>query len=387
MNKRRIALATAVIFFCRICYAETKPYEIGLPSLSKSRDTWHDYKEKDNTINLEPNQPCYRPSQIKEIADNILLYQKTNGGWPKNYDMTAILTKEQKEKLIKAKNTKETTFDNGTTYSQIEYIAKAYEVIKAEEYKASCLRGIDFTLSAQYANGGWPQYFPLRKDYSRHITFNDNAMTGVMKMFKDIIDNRPYYTFIDSTRREKIKTAFDKGLDCILKCQINDNGKLTSWCQQHDEKDFRPVGGRSYELPSICNDEGANVAAFLMIIDKPNKRIISSVKAAVKWFEESKIRGIRIDEVNAAEVKSSYGFSKKDRIVVKDTNAPLIWARFYELGTHRPLFADRRGVPVYSLAEVSRERRCEYTYYTHKPQKVLDKYPAWEKRVENDNAR
>ena len=381
MNKRRIVPAATAVLFCCICYAEIKPYEIDTSGFSESRDTWYEYNGQDSLIKPEPNQACYKPSQINEIADNILLYQKNNGGWPENYDMTAILTERQKEKIIKEKGTQDTTFDNDTTYPQIEYLAEAYGVTKAEKYKDSCLRGIDFTLSAQYANGGWPQFFPLRYDYSRHITFNDEAMTGVMKMLKDITDNKPYYAFIDTGRREKIKAAFDKGLDCILKCQIKDNGTLTAWCQQHDEKNLQPAGGRKYELPSICNGESASVAGFLMSIDKPDKRVIDSVRSAVKWFEESKISGIRVVEINAPEVKYSFGVSTRDRIVVKDANARPIWARFYELGTHRPLFADRRGVPVYSLAEVSRERRCDYGYYAHKPQKILDKYPAWEKKI------
>jgi PelA/Pel-15E family pectate lyase len=361
-----------------------KPHEIDISPFFDSCHHWYDIYEQNNIINPEPNQPCYKPTQIKEIADNILLYQKENGGWPKNYDMTVILTKEQKNKLLNAKNTQETTFDNGTTYSQIEYLAKAYQIIKDKKYRDACLRGIDFTLSAQYPNGGWPQYFPLRDNYSRHITFNDDAMTGVMKMLKDIIDDKPYYSFVDSARRQRAKIAFDKGIDCIIKCQIIDNGKLTSWCQQHDEDNFKPAKGRAYELPSICNDEGAGIVLLLMSIDKPDEKIINSVDAAVKWFEESKIFGIRVYTISAPEVRFPLRVSRTDRVVVKDANAPPIWARMYELGTHKPLFADRRGIPLYSLAEVERERRSGYTYYTYAPQKVLDEYPKWKKKINHE---
>jgi len=370
------------LFLCGACFAKdksaSKENEIDTNGFYDSKHHWYDIYEEKNVINPEPNQPCYKPTQIKEIADNILLYQRNDGGWPKNYDMQAILTKEQKDKVLKAKNELHTTFDNHTTYSQIEYLAKAYEITKVKRYKDAALRGIDFVLSAQYPNGGWPQFFPFEDNYSRHITFNDDAMTGVMEMLKDIIDNKPYYSFVDTGRREKIKAAFDKGLDCILKCQINDNGKLTAWCQQHDENDLRPATGRAYELPSICNDEGANVVLFLMSIDKPGKEIINSVQAAIKWFEDSKIFGIRVEEFNAPPVKFPLRISKIDRRVVEDQTAPPIWARFYELGTHKPLFADRRGVPLYSLAEVDRERRSGYRYYTYGPQKVLDAYPAWQ---------
>jgi PelA/Pel-15E family pectate lyase len=206
-------------------------------------------------------------------------------------------------------------------------------------------------------------------------------MTGVMEMLKDIKDNKSYYSFVDKKRREKIDVAFDKGLACILKCQIKENGILIGWCQQHDAKTLQPITGRAYELPSICNDEGANVVLFLMSIDKPSKEVINSVQAAVKWFQESEIKGLKYREIPAPEIKYPLRVSKIDRIVVKDPNAPTLWARFYELKTHKPLFADRRGVPVYSLAEIDRERRSGYRYYTYEPQKVLDTYPMWKAKL------
>ena len=371
------------IFLCCICYAKNTPAskenQIDINDFHNSKHHWYDIYEAKNVINPEPNQPCYKPTQIKEIADNILLYQRDNGGWPKNYDMQAILTKEQKNKVLKAKSVPYTTFDNCTTYSHIKYLAKAYQITKVKRYKDAALRGIDFVFSAQYPNGGWPQYFPLQSDYSRHITFNDNAMTGVMEMLKDIIDNKPYYSFVDSARRQKAKIAFEKGLDCILKCQIIDNGKLTAWCQQHDANDLRPAKARAYELPSICNRESTRVVLFLMSIDKPGKEVINSVQAAVKWFEDSKIMGIRVEEFNTPPVKFPLRTLTTDRRVVEDKNAPPIWARFYKLQTHKPLFSNRQSQRLYSMAEVDRERRV-YGWYTYDPQKVLDQYPAWEKK-------
>jgi PelA/Pel-15E family pectate lyase len=385
MGKKCIVLA---VFFCCVCCTQSrandKKHEIDTTNFSDSRHHWYDIYEADNVIDASPNQPCYEPRQIKEIADNILLYQKDNGGWPKNYDMLAILTEEQKQKFIDAKSDTCTTFDNSTTFSQIEYLAQAYKITKVKKYKDACIKGIDFTLSAQYANGGWPQFFPLPTDYKRHITFNDDAMIGIMQMLKNIIDNKPYYSFLDSARREKVKAAFDKGLDCIIKCQIRDNGKLTVWCQQHDENDFSPTQGRAYELPSICNSESSGIVLFLMSLDNPSKEVITAVQSAVKWFEDSKISSIRVEIIDAPRVKYPLTVSTTDRIVVKDPNAPPIWARFYELKTNRPLFADRRGKELYSFAEVDRERRCGYRYYTYEPQEVLDKYPAWQKKIAAD---
>ncbi len=383
MNKKRIVLAVSSVFFCFVSFAQAKPdnkeNQIDTNDFYNSAHHWYDIYEAKNVINPEPNQPRYNPAQIKEIADNVLLYQRDNGGWPKNYDMRAILTAQQADKVLKAKSAIHTTFDNCTTYSHIKYLAKAYEITGAEKYKDACLKGIDFTLSAQYPNGGWPQYFPLESNYSTHITFNDDAMTGVMGMLKDILDKQSYYSFVDSARREKAKIAFDKGLSCILKCQINDNGTLTAWCQQHDEVNLAPAWARAYEPPSICGRESAPVVLFLMSIDKPSKEVIKSVEAAVKWFEDSKIKGIRVEEFNAPEINTGLRTLKTDRRVVEDKSAPPIWARFYELGTHKPLFANRKSELLYSMAEVDRERRA-YGWYTYEPQTVLDQYPAWQKK-------
>jgi PelA/Pel-15E family pectate lyase len=233
---------------------------------------------------------------------------------------------------------------------------------------------------AQYPNGGWPQYFPLEDDYSRRITFNDGAYIGVMKMLKDILDNKPYYSFIGPGLRDKVKVAYDKGIDCILKCQIKENGQLTSWCQQHNEIDFSPAWARTFEPPSICNGEGAGVVLFLMSIDNPGKEIINAIQSAVKWFDVSKILGIKVETIPAPEYKSQWRTTNYDRIVVNDSTAPPIWTRYYELGTHRPLFCDRNSKFLYSLAEVSRERRSGYGWYTYTPQEVLDKYPLWQKK-------
>src|SRR5689334_4293085 len=129
---------------------------------------WCDIYEKTNVIFAKPNQPKYQTTQLKEIGDNILLYQKNNGGWPKNYDIFAILTPDQKDSLITAKSILNTTFDNGTTYTHVAALSQIYSVTHTEKYKDAALKGGDFILSAQYSSGGWPQYYPLVDNYSRH---------------------------------------------------------------------------------------------------------------------------------------------------------------------------------------------------------------------------
>lgn len=341
---------------------------------------WYGIFDKDNIINPRKDQPRYSPAGVISIADNILLYQKDNGGWPKNYDIMAILTPEQKDSLVKAKGILNTTFDNGTTYTHIAVLAKVYTSTGIEAYKLAAIKGLDFILASQYKNGGWPQYYPLESNYSRRITFNDGAFQGIMELLKAIKDGDVEYTFIDEKLRRKLVTAYEDGLKCIIKTQINDTGKPTAWCQQYDEVSLEPAWARKFEPPSICNKESADLVAFLMRIDHPSKEVINAIENAVKWFQESRIYNTRVKVINAKKMVTAFRISNSDRVVVTDSAAPPIWTRYYELKTHRPMFCNRDSKVVYSLAEVERERRDGYAWYTYSPQNVLDKYPIWKKK-------
>jgi len=340
---------------------------------------WYSIRDKNNMINAMPGQQRYKPTEIVHIADNIVLFQKANGGWPKNYDFFAILTDKQKDSVAANKMVLNTTFDNGNTYTQVTALAIAYTATKVEKYKVSALKGLDYILAAQYKNGGWPQYYPLETNYSRCITYNDGVMEGIMELLKDIMDGKPEYAFIDNKYREKMKISFNKGIDCIIKTQINDTGKPTAWCQQYDEVSLKPAWARKFEPASICNKESADLVLFLMSIDHPKKEIINVIQNAVVWFKESKIYNTRVKTIPAPRMVTPFRISISDRVVVTDNTAPPIWTRYYELKTHRPLFCNRDSKVVYSLAEVARERRDGYGWYTYSPQKVLDEYPAWQK--------
>ena len=192
-NFTRIALTGLFLVFQFLSFAQnntTKYTPVDTKPFDDSQHHWYDISDKQNIVNAVPNQPRYKPSQVIEIADNILLYQEDNGGWPKNYDILAILTEEQKQKLTDAKGELHSTFDNGTTYSHVECLSRIYEETKVEKYKTACIKGLNFILQSQYKNGGWPQYFPLRNDYSRYITYNDDAMIGIMDVLKDIVDQK-----------------------------------------------------------------------------------------------------------------------------------------------------------------------------------------------------
>ena len=113
-----------------------------------------------------------------------------------------------------------------------------------------------------------------------------------------------------------------------------------------------------------------------MSIDKPEPEIIQAVQAAVAWLDHVKLTGIR--KIRKPDESKEGGY---DKVVVEDATAPPIWARFYQIGTNRPIFCGRDGIIKYSLAEIEHERRTHYSWYGSSPASLLAKdYPTWQEK-------
>jgi pectinesterase len=197
-------------------------------------------------------------------------------------------------------------------------------------------------------------------------------MVRLMNLLREVAESTDY-GFVDTNRRKAAGIAFERGIECILKCQIRVNGKLTVWCAQHDEVDYEPRPGRTYELVSLSGKESANILQLLMSLENPGTRVINSVKSAVAWYESAKITGIR------------QKWNSGDKIIVKDPNAPPLWARFYEIETNKPIFSGRDGVKKYDMAEIEAERRNGYNWYGRWGETVAKRYKEWISNLKTPN--
>lgn len=333
-------------------------------------NTWRDL-----IINVDDN--WLKSEKAKEIAENVLLYQKDNGGWPKNIQMHKSITSKKKEALLNEKSKiKNTTTDNCATTQEMIFLIKVHHHHKNDRYISAFCDGIKYLLEAQYPNGGWPQYYPLRDGYYSHVTYNDNSMVDILRVLKMVIDDPDYYKkFLPNGQYHKIKSAFDLGIECILKTQYRQDGILTSWCAQYNAYKLTPAKARTYELPSLSGKESAQIVKLLMSIDDPSEDVIHAIYSAIDWFEKVKIVGLREDR--------TYDKNKKltEKIMVSDKNAPDIWARFMELGDNTPFFCDRDGIKKAAIADISNERRIGYAWYSQEPQEILDLFPTWENKI------
>lgn len=317
----------------------------GVRDYLKQRDGWFDNNE------------------ALEIADNILSWQAQNGGWPKNVDVTAKPYDGGKAELIG-------TFDNSATTDELRFLARVYDATDESKYRKAFERGFDYIIDAQYASGGWPQFYPPGEHYHRYITFNDGAMVRLMEFLRETWEDE-HYEFLDQRRREEARKAFDEGIDCILECQIKVDGRLTAWCAQHDERNYRPRPARIFELESISGSESVGIVRLLMSIKDPEDSVIKAVDAAVAWFRDVQINDIRVERTDG------------DKKVVEDSGAPPLWARFYEIGSNKPIFCGRDGIKRYALSEIDHERRNGYTWYGNWPQRLIEReYPEWKRRID-----
>lgn len=187
--------------------------------------------------------------------------------------------------------------------------------------------------------------------------------------------------WLDKKYLDKIKIAYIRGINLILKTQYIQNGVKTVWAQQYDNVTLEPVKARSFELPGLTAWESSNIVLLLMGIENPSNEIIQAVHDAVNWFKKSAINGIRIQQIALNKDKIINQEYPYDNVVVEDVNAKPIWSRYYELSDNKPFMVKRSGEKVWKLADVNAERRTGYDWYGYWPQEVLDNYPKWLKKI------
>ena len=268
----------------------------------------------------------YGSTESQNVADIVLAVQKNTGGWMKNDQLHNLSTSEY-NKLVNARD-EHSCFDNYATTQEMRFLAKVWQGCKVDKYRESFEDALLLILKAQKQVGGWSQYYPLSGDgsYQDYITFNDDLMTNIMKILRDIYNNEgDFKDIVDETLRNKCKEAFDKGLECIIKCQVDDNGTPAAWCAQHDTIDYLPTEGRPHELPSISGYESASLLSFLMSVENPSEELQNTITTAIDWLSKHVYR----ENAKIEDYTNTQG--EADRHIVEATNSD-VWARFIQIG-------------------------------------------------------
>ena len=249
----------------------------------------------------------------KGAADALVWGQLASGGWDYMIDFDRRASKrwyfrKDKEKgLASAGRRNTSTFDDNNSQSALRFLMAIDEASRRQDsYHKAVEHGLQFMLKSQFPNGAWPQRFPLAsRGYGDYYTFNDNAINDCIKVMLEA-----YKTYGDSRYLESAK----KGGDFIIASQIP--SPQSGWAQQYDHA-MKPASARWFE-PAACNGAVTcrNVRTLVeLFLETGERKYLKPIPAALEWLERSKLRAH-------------------------------VWARFYELGTNRPIYvtADRRVV-------------------------------------------
>lgn len=336
---------------------------------------------------LPLNQPAvwYAQAEALRIADIVVSFQTPAGGWSKNLDMTQhprapgeqFAAGNTSIYLAKFDNDAPPdihwnfvgTFDNSATITQLRYLAKVVATVGPDRdasYRTAFLRGIDYILAAQFPNGGWPQIWPVQGGYHDAITFNDDAIIKVLQLLSDLASGQNEFAFVPEPTRKLAAASIQRGIECILETQIIVGGRRTVWCQQHDALTLQPTAARNYEMPSQCGSEGAEIMMFLMRLPNPSPKTVAAVHAAAAWFEKTRLRDVAYKTVG-----------DEGRQLVPSPGSGPLWARYYEIGSDRPIFGDRDKTIHDTVSEISKERRDGYSWFNETPKQALEQYARW----------
>lgn len=348
------------------------------PALTGFEDAIHHWRNTHGDA-----YPRYQAGQVAQIADNILRYQRADGGWKENEDPARILDEETRARYAQETRKSGGSFDNRNIYTQLDYLATAYALTGDLRYRDASLRGLEFTLAHQIAScGGWPHTVPATQSYHPRITFADDVTAGVLGTLRKVVDERRRYAFVDAALLARVRQAIERGDACMLRLQVRQGDALTGWAGQYDATTLQPAPGRKFELPAIAVQESVGVLRYLMAIPDPSPQVVAAVDGAVAWLRQVEIKGWRLETFDAPAEQFRYHQTGKDRRLVAEPAARALWARFHDLGDNGVVLADRDGRRLARYEDVGRERRTGYAWYGDWPRALLARdYPAWQARV------
>jgi PelA/Pel-15E family pectate lyase len=336
------------------------------------------------SVPLDRPAGWYGGADARRIAGIIVSFQTPAGGWSKNLNLSDHPRRPGEHfapnnlSRFPGPGDFDTpadlhweyvgTLDNDATTTELQFLAKVASAVGADDaapYRASFLRGLGYLFAAQYPNGGWPQVWPLQGGYHDAITINDGAITQTLELLQAVAAGTPPFSFVGDLQRKQAQASLEKGIACVLACQIVVNGHRTVWGQQHDTLTLEPVAARNYEPAAQSSSESAGMLRFLMSLPEPSTAVIAAVNAGAAWLKKTAIYG------------KAYVRGPDGRHLESAPGAGPVWARFYAIGTDLPLFGDRDKSIHDNVDEISRERRDGYSWYSPAAKDALDRYAHW----------
>jgi PelA/Pel-15E family pectate lyase len=308
---------------------------------------------------FDKNEAWFRSDSALLLADAVLTFQTPSGGWSKRTDMTQPRAPGMSYYSETPDWHYMPTFDNGATTGQMRFFARVFAAHPDNRYAVAYHNGLALLFAAQQPNGCWPQTFPLEGGYHDAITFNDDATVLVLTTLDEAASGRVPFAY--PGERQRASASARRGVACLVATQVIVGGKRTVWGQQHDPLSLEVVPARTYEIVGLAGRESVPIMTYLMRLPSPDSHVVNAVHTAAAWFRAHAISGYHYDGASGLRA---------------DANGAPIWARLTEMGTDRPIFANRDGIKLYDWNKLT-DRRTGYGWFSTEPAEALRTYDSW----------
>lgn len=274
-------------------------------------------------------------------ADALLRGQLVSGGWDNKIEFGAaarnlIAYRVDLKDAQVGRRFNTTTFDDDKSQSAVRFLMQLDRTLEFSDPRIheATLYALDAFTQAQYPNGAWPQRysafpkadeFPIRPasfaemwsrefpaaKYDGFYTLNDNTISDLISTMLDAYD-----IYGDA----RYLAAAERGGDFFLRAQLPE--PQPGWAQQYD-RDMHPAWARKFEPPAITGGESQGVMQTLIVLYRRtgDKKFLAPIPRALEYYRSLQLPDGRL-------------------------------ARFYELGTDRPLYFTKTYELTYSDADM-----------------------------------
>ena len=271
----------------------------------------------------------YYLDATRETAHALVRGQLRSGGWAHQIEFDPALRKRFAYRTDggggeRARNV--TTLDDDSTQSAVRFLVRVDAALKGKDDRIHEATGyaLNSLLKAQYPNGAWPHGYsgfpdpvkfpvkmanipetwpraPVKKEYWEYYTLNDN-------LIPDLVD-----TLLEAARltgEPKYRAATGRAGDFLILAQLPE--PQPGWAQQYDF-DMHPAWARKFEPPAVSGGEGQGAMQTLLRLyrETGDTKYLEPVPRALAYYRRSRLPDGRL-------------------------------ARFYELGTNKPLYFTRK---------------------------------------------